>query len=308
MRLIKLDQLEYLRVSGPDAISFLQGQVSCNMELLSETRSLTGALCNLKGRVIADFRVLLRDGDCLLQTQAGMGDRIRETLGKYAVFSKVEIVKDSKVQTFGLLAESVPASAAADRAWPEVVDEVSEHMGAKVVAIDASPARWEIWCSEQDQAAALLSDPELILADDERAWVCAELTAGIVHVSAAMTERFTPQLLNYDLSGVIDFTKGCYTGQEVVARMYYRGKPKKRLFLIASEKAFEPAATLVKRQDGEDVDAEFVRLCDDPQPTNPPRYLALVVLPVELAQAGDALTLSSDRKITIEIQTLPYTD
>ena len=84
-----LESYEFIRIRGADRISFLQGQLSCNTELLSAERSLVGALCNLKGRVIADFRLLEIREDIILQCAAGMADKIYATLSKYAVFSKV---------------------------------------------------------------------------------------------------------------------------------------------------------------------------------------------------------------------------
>ena len=86
-----LQNYEFIRISGVDRISFLQGQLSCNTELLCAERSLTGALCNLKGRVIADFRLVEHNEDIIMQCAAGMAVKIHATLSKYAVFSKVEL-------------------------------------------------------------------------------------------------------------------------------------------------------------------------------------------------------------------------
>ena len=70
------------------------------------------------------------------------------------------------------------------------------------------------------------------------------MLAGVLHVTAPLSEKYTPQLLNYDISGLIDFKKGCYTGQEVVARMFYRGEAKKRLFLASSSHPVTELSTL----------------------------------------------------------------
>jgi folate-binding protein YgfZ len=68
--------------------------------------------------------------------------------------------------------------------------------------------------------------------EDESSWRLADIRSGIAHIRPGQQELYTPQLLNYDVSGVIDFKKGCYTGQEVVARMYYRAEAKKRLYHV----------------------------------------------------------------------------
>ena len=88
MQIFKLTQYEYVRVSGPDALAFLQGQVTCDMAMLSADRSLPGALCNLKGRVVADFLAVLVDNECFLQITAGNAEKVYATLKKYAVFFK----------------------------------------------------------------------------------------------------------------------------------------------------------------------------------------------------------------------------
>ena len=97
MLVIDLSHLEFIRISGPDAEKFLQGQVSCDMTQVTLTSSRRGVLCNLKGRVIADFRIVRYNDDYLLQTQPGMAQKILDTLARYAVFSKVELVRDDSI-------------------------------------------------------------------------------------------------------------------------------------------------------------------------------------------------------------------
>ena len=81
-------QYEYVLIAGPDSIPFLQGQVTCDMTQLTDEQSLAGAMCNLKGSVIGDFLCVCSSEGCLLQISEGNGQKIAETLSKYAVFSK----------------------------------------------------------------------------------------------------------------------------------------------------------------------------------------------------------------------------
>ena len=90
MQVCELRQYEYVLIAGPDSIPFLQGQVTCDMTQLTDEQCLAGALCNLKGRVIGDFLCVRSAEGCLLQISEGNGQKIAETLSKYAVFSKVE--------------------------------------------------------------------------------------------------------------------------------------------------------------------------------------------------------------------------
>ena len=95
MAMIDLRDYEFVRVSGPDALKFLQGQVTCDIEKLGKDNSLTGAICNLRGRVIADFLIVLDGEDCILRTQKGMSEVIKKSLAKYAIFSKVELTEEA---------------------------------------------------------------------------------------------------------------------------------------------------------------------------------------------------------------------
>ena len=79
------------------------------------------------------------------------------------------------------------------------------------------------------------SEPNLLVNSDASSWLYEDIRSGLAHVDKLHSEKYTPQLLNYDISGAVDFSKGCYTGQEIVARMYYRGTPKKRMYLLESE-------------------------------------------------------------------------
>ncbi len=243
MLVFDLPDHEFVEVAGPDAHKFLQGQVSCNLELLSDTRSLAGAICNLKGRAIADFQLLWTGEACLLQTSRGMADKIVATLSRYAVFSKVELRRIQPPLALGILDRE--ADADLRRLFPEPLVENNQCAASGGLRLLRLPGgRFELWCLDDAAAAAareLFGAWEPVPVAD---WVAAEIEAGVVHIGPAISEKYTPQLLNYDLSGVIDFNKGCYTGQEVVARMHFRGKPKKRMFLFRGEQAFSVASRI----------------------------------------------------------------
>ena len=104
--MIEIRNYEFVTVTGPDAKAFLQGQVTCDVEKLSENSALAGAICNLKGRVIADFLLALDGEDCVLRTQSGMAGIIKNTLAKYAIFSKVELSTETRfTKVLGAMAD-----------------------------------------------------------------------------------------------------------------------------------------------------------------------------------------------------------
>ncbi len=237
MAVYALPEHEFVEVSGPDARKFLQGQVSCDVDSLAATRSLPGAICNLQGRVIADFRLAQQGDSCLLQTAGGMAGKIIETLSRYAVFSRVELRRIEPPLVLGMLGGGFArALAKIFPALPAAVDESA--VSAQSCLLRLPGGRQELWCLDE----AFIPSLRELLGEwgpgPGREWLAAEIRAGVVHVSPAHSERYTPQLLNYDISGVVNFSKGCYTGQEVVARMHFRGKPKKRLFLFGGEAEF----------------------------------------------------------------------
>jgi len=247
MLVVALPHYEFIRLSGADTWTFLQGQVSCDVSALTSSNSQSGALCNLKGRVIANFRLLRQGDDCLLQTQAGMARTVLDVLGKYAVFSKVDLQLEPKISAIGLLgSEAIDAVRKLLGDAPEQDGDQVQGMGLTAVALTGTEPRFEIWY-QADSEAALLEELQGQPQGERLDWQRQDCRAGVVHVTPELSEQYTPQLLNYDISGVINFKKGCYTGQEVVARMFYRGKVKKRLYLFKSEKAIDSADPLLDK-------------------------------------------------------------
>jgi len=232
--LIDLNPFDLVIVEGEDSRKFLQGQLSCDMDDLTPENSLIGALCNIKGRVIADFRVVDYDGKCYLQLEPGMGDIVSEVLSKYIVFSKATIeTKNDQFYRYGLLGDSAE-ELLSDLlgSAPIKSNQVLRSSEALVIRVSGTTPRFEIWLPHDGDLAADFHRALLRNTNTEprSTWEIENLKNCIFHVDTASTELYLPETLNYDLSGIINFNKGCYTGQEVVARMYYRGKGKKRLF------------------------------------------------------------------------------
>jgi tRNA-modifying protein YgfZ len=228
-------QCDLLLVSGKDSRRFLQGQLSCDLNRLTDQVRLRGALCSLKGRVISDVQLWQHDDDIILQCPQGMAEKIRGSLAKYQVFFKTDIqAVSSRFQCLGVNLSDPQQLQSTDLLdWPPQADQVSTQPGFKVVRIHSShaqSARFELLLesghSNTDRLLRALSAD--FLEREARDWRLLDILDGIAHVRPGQEESFTPQLLGYDLDGTIDFKKGCYTGQEVVARMYYRAEAKRR--------------------------------------------------------------------------------
>ena len=290
---------DYVRLTGADAIGFLQGQSSCDTQKLAPQRCLPGALCNIKGRVIADFRLLqMTDESLLLQTSAGMGQKIIDTLARYAVFSRVELhLTNGPEAVFGIIGD--PSTETQASFLPVPADKmytVQHSNDYTAIRLPGDEPRHEFWCHTSEAAARLIQLGNLEILSEKSAWERQDILAGVVHVLPETSELYTPQLLNYDLSGVIDFKKGCYTGQEVVARMYYRSKAKKRLFLLRSNQNLAEI---------EMAEAEVLAAVSAEKPEQD--SVALGIVNTSLAAANPTLILSTGQS-KVSLHEINYND
>lgn len=311
-KLYALEHYEFIRINGADSISFLQGQISCNTELLTADNSLTGALCNLKGRVIADFRLVLIDEDILMQCAAGMAEKILSTLNKYAVFSKVDLERinaadNIRPTALGFIGKEVDAALGVLQLdLPAEANQVKQGPTCSVIRLAGSEKRIEIWFHKREAKSAFIAASDMQSSDDLDQWTRAEIEAGIIHVTPSLSEEYTPQLLNYDISGLIDFKKGCYTGQEIVARMFYRGAAKKRLFLATSNHEVD-ATSRVELANSANQNAakanggEVIAFSNAGEPS-----LLLTILASESTESGQEYRLSDQPSSEVRIQSLPY--
>lgn len=222
-----LDHEGLLTVRGVDAAKFLQGQVTCNLNYLSASQSSLGARCTPKGRMLSSFRIVPVEDGYLLAMASELVESQLADLQKYAVFSKSKLTDESAAWVrFGL--------SGGDAAVNELglqLDSTSDALTStgQLLAVRLSDGRAELWAPAteaealQSRLATLL--PQAPLND----WLLAQVRAGVGQVFGATRELFIPQMINLQALGGVSFKKGCYTGQEIVARMQYLGKLKRRL-------------------------------------------------------------------------------
>ncbi|MDV5862272.1 folate-binding protein YgfZ [Pseudomonas mendocina] len=234
-----LDHEGLLAVRGADAAKFLQGQVTCNLNYLSASQSSLGARCTPKGRMLSSFRIVPVDDGYLLSMARELIESQQADLQKYAVFSKSRLSDESSAWVrFGLSGGDA------------VLNELGLQLGAasdtiartdSLLAVRLSDGRAELWAPTEDaqalQAKLAARLPHAPLND----WLLAQIRAGVGQVFGATRERFIPQMINLQALGGVSFKKGCYTGQEIVARMQYLGKLKRRLQRLRLVGAAVPA-------------------------------------------------------------------
>ncbi len=220
----------YLHVFGQDAAQFLQGQLTCDVLDISKNQMIYGACCNPKGRMISNFRLIkLASDEFVLILPAGQADILRAAIIKYTVFYKVTLNTSLPWVRVGILAPP---------AYINSLQNTSELPNMQI--IHTSNQQIECWVAIDylDQfISKQLSEYKLA---STMYWQLAVLKQGIAWVDNEGTEKHLPQDLNWDLVKGINFKKGCYTGQEIIARLHYRGQPKMRLqYFTCSDPVFK---------------------------------------------------------------------
>jgi tRNA-modifying protein YgfZ len=240
-QLYPVTQLAVLTVSGKEAGKFLQGQITCNVQDISSTQSSLGALCNPKGRVISTFLLVQAGQDFLLVLPIELLPTVKERLQKYVLRSAVTLTDSSdSLCLFGLQGETAEADFLATYVQDAAI---RIQFGNRYLFIADADHAIELWRSFSTQG---------FQAGNSAQWQYLDIAAGIPWLMLASSEHFIPQMLNLDKLGGISLTKGCYTGQEIVARTHYLGKAKRALYLA------ECAVTPETNSDVIDSDGQVV--------------------------------------------------
>ena len=267
-QLVHLPHLGLLRFAGPDAIAFLQGQVSNDARPLAQSKSVLASYSTPQGRVLAILHLLPHSSGIIAILPSDIVLPTLERLRKYVLRSKVQIQDVS--DHFAVLGLHGSAALAAHRLpVPQSHHDYVEHEGIGVAHVGTDPIRvWAIGTREalaqrttavqpsgstaaQRHDGVTVSPPDARLPQPpgapahprepdfarlstqlEHEWRLADIRAGLPQVYAATREMFVAQMLNLDLIDGISFTKGCFTGQEIVARTQHLGRIKRRLFRL----------------------------------------------------------------------------
>jgi folate-binding protein YgfZ len=228
-----------LRVQGPDAGKFLQGQLTCNLSYLDAGSSSLGARCTPKGRMLSSFRIVpLEDAFLLAMAAELLGDQLAD-LKKYAAFSKAQLTDDSANWIrFGLVGGAAALNALG---LPVPTQPNQILLAGDCLLLAADEVRIELWAPAARQAQLREQLARQLPEAPLQAWLLWQIRAGIGQVFGATRELFIPQMINLQALGGVSFRKGCYTGQEIVARMQYLGKLKRRMYHLTLAGAPAPA-------------------------------------------------------------------
>jgi folate-binding protein YgfZ len=236
-----------INVSGPEAATFLQGQLTCDIQEINDTELRLGAFCNLKGRIRALFRIFKKNDSFYLQLPKPLLNPIITQLKKYGMFSKVSITDASA------LWDIIGISGTQDNLPPVSIIDIFNFshffnlnnaliIDSSLLTIQSSDSRLELMIptspsstlSNRDAIWQHLSDKARIT--DFNHWKLLEIRSGYPEVWLETSEQFLPHHLNLPGLGAISFNKGCYCGQEIIARMHYLGKIKRKMITVRVEK------------------------------------------------------------------------
>jgi folate-binding protein YgfZ len=286
-----LTHLGVIRARGADAAKFLQSQLTNDVETLRQDEARLAGFCSAKGRLQASFLVWRAGPDEFLLACAA--DLLAATLKRLSMFVLRAQCKLSdasgELTLWGQAAASLPELPNAAAPW-------SCHAVAGRTAIVLPPAAGTeraLWVGDAPAGTPMPLD----------AWRWLELQSGVPLVEAATVDRFVPQMINFELLRGVDFRKGCYPGQEVVARSQYRGTIKRRMFAFDVVGAALPAQEVFVETDPSQPAGIVVNAA--PRPDGPGSS-ALVEVKLAVLASGQRLRLGSADGAVLRPTALPY--
>lgn len=278
-----------LRVTGLDAKKFLQGQTTCDMNKLSNDCGLYGAICSIKGRIISSFYLVQNNDEVWMIMTKDLVEKTLLHLKKYAVFFKTELINEQDL--FTVYSKMIPSSAettSAPLSERLTVTQDDQHI-ALTLSHYPLEVKWLIRRSENQTNQPVIEEKNTPLAG-------LSILSARPLITLEQSDTLLPQWLNMQSTGGISFTKGCYTGQEIVARMQYRGKSKKQMALVTWQGQLDSKKDLQDEQ-GKTIGQVFsVANIED-------TYLAFVIINIEPSEAKSLIL--DEQEITL--LALPYT-
>ena len=228
-----LSHLGLLEISGEDAVTFLQGQVTNDVKLLSGNNAHYTGYCSAKGRLLALFFAFSHNNQLHLELNHELIEPIAKRMKMYVLRSKVNInnISDSTVR-IGLNGHKIPELLTTFFSKiPQSAFESISADNSTLIRLPSESPRFEIICDVVRAKELWQALKEHCKPVGKPCWEWLEVQAGIPDIYPNTQEEFVPQMVNLDSLNAINFKKGCYTGQEIVARTHYLGKVKRRTHL-----------------------------------------------------------------------------
>ena len=297
-----LSHFGLIRIGGADSRTFLQGQLTNDTKRISADTAQLSSYCSPKGRMLGSIWIFQRGDELYLQLPKERLDAIAKRLRMFVLNAQVTIddVSDAFVR-FGLSGECaaslLPFAPTAPKAM-ETRDDIT------IVRLPGDRPRFEVIGSPEKLAPLWSACAEQATQVGPAFWSLMDIRAGVPNVFEDTVEAFVPQMANMQLLDGISFTKGCYTGQEIVARMQYLGKLKRRMYRARIDGETPPAPGTEIYSNSSDSGQGAGRVVDA-APSPDGGIEALVVLQISSAEADDVRLIDADGP-KLELLALPY--
>jgi len=300
----ELASLALLRFTGADARVFLHNQLTCDVEALTPETSTYGSYCTPKGRILATFLLWRSADDYFMQLPAALREPIQKRLSTFILRSKVKAVDvTSEWVLLGVSGVSAGALArlVAGTAPGSVHGVTHGKDGAIVIRLPGERFQLIVPAAAAQSVKELLAHQAEVT--DPQHWDWLDIREGIPLITPATQEAFVPQMANLDLIGGVSFTKGCYPGQEIVARTHYRGTLKQRMYRasVPEGESPQPGDKLYSPQTGSQSCGMIVNAAPAPDGI----VDVLAVMQIAAAESGD-VHLGASEGPQLELQRLPY--
>lgn len=245
----ELSHLGLIAVAGADAATFLQGQLSNDLNTVTGTRSQLSAWCNAKGRVLALLRIYLHAGTYYLQLPRDHLEFTLQRLRMYVLRAQVTLTDVSathiQIGITGTDAEALltrTLGAPPPATGNNVASTLLEHAPVSVLTLPGAQPRFAVITTPAAAQALQRQWTATATPADSDLWSLLDIRTGLPALHSATQDLFIPQMLNLDLIGALSFTKGCYPGQEIVARTHHLGAVKRRMYYASAHTASPPAS------------------------------------------------------------------
>ena len=292
MNRAELTQYGVLEASGDDARSFLHAQLTSDIAGLPDNRARHGGWCSAKGRLLASFLVVPHASGYLLQLARDLAPTVAKRLAMFVLRAKVKISDASAAWVqFGVWGPGAEASLA--HVGIEAPGEDLQIVRRANLLVVRASAQHYLLIAPQEERARLAT---LAGSGDATGWTLEEIRAGRPLVTQATQDQFIPQMVNYECFGAVDFQKGCYPGQEVVARAQYRGQVKRRMVRVR---------TPVPLRAGQDLYSDDLPSQASGTVVNAAGDEALAVVQIGALEKGAAVRVEANGA-PLEVLPLPY--
>ena len=239
-----------IKVSGDDAESFLNGQFTSNIEKISEHQLQFSAWCNPKGQVKTTFYIYRHADNFYILSPEELKVSFLKQLNMYILRADVQLTDQSDSLTrLGLCLEK------SNMEQTDILNRLPDNLAVLPLAsteteISSRQSRYIIVTDIEQEKSIRDTLTEQLVDTDSSVWKGLDIKTGVPWLTEKTTEKFLPQMLNLDLMEALDYQKGCYPGQEIIARLHYRGELKRNLYLTTctSKETPGPGASIVSSE------------------------------------------------------------